>query len=91
MDELTPAQKRKRTLEQRLGKDWRKKIGQSAKQGKIEKNGEDGYKDLQAKAGTAGGAKVQGSSRSYSKDNKLAKEAGKKGANARWGNKQDDK
>lgn len=83
--ELTPAEKRKRTLEQRLGKNWRKKIGQSAKQGKIEKNGEDGYAELQAKAGTAGGAKVQGSSRSYSKDNALAKKAGKKGAKARWG------
>lgn len=88
MEQLTPAQKRKLTLERNYGKDWRKKIGKLAKTGKIEKNGEDGYKDLQAKAGTAGGAKVQPGSRSYSRNNALAKEAGKKGAAKRWASNQ---
>lgn len=83
--ELTPAEKRKRTLEQRLGADWRNKIGQSAKQGKIEKNGEDGYLEKQSAAGKVGGAKVKPTSRPFSKNKKLAKLAGKKGADKRWG------
>lgn len=83
-EELTPAEKRKRTLQQRLGKDWRKKIGKAAKVGKIEKNGEDGYAELQSRAGTVGGAKVKPESRPFSRNKQLAKAASEKGLNSRW-------
>lgn len=83
--ELTPAEKRKLTLEARLGKNWRKKIGQTAKVGKIEKNGEDGYKAKQSAAGTKGGAKVKPESRPFSRNKNLARSAGAKGLGSRWG------
>lgn len=88
-DELTPAEKRKRTLEARLGADWRNKVGQAAKAGKQAKHGEDGYKELQSKAGKQGGSKNRPASRPFKKDPKLAGAAGKKGSDSRWGNKDD--
>lgn len=83
--DLTPAEKRKLTLEKRLGKDWRKKIGKAAKTGKIEKNGEDGYREKQSQAGTVGGAKVKPESRPFSRNKNLAKAASAKGLSSRWG------
>lgn len=86
MEQLTPAEKRKLTMQQRYGKDWRKKVGQLAKDGKIEKNGEDGYSELQSKAGSKGAAqRPAGYVRPFAKDKKLAKEASAKGLKSRWG------
>lgn len=90
MEQLTPAEKRKLTMQQRYGKNWRKKIGQEAKAAKIEKHGEDGYSELQSMAGTKGAAKrPAGYVRPFAADKKLAKEASAKGLKSRWGN--DDK
>lgn len=89
MAELTPAQKRKITLEKKLGKDWRKKIGQSAKSGLVKKYGEDGYKELQKKAARLGGLSIKPENRTYSKNNELAVRSGKKRASMRYGGKND--
>jgi hypothetical protein len=83
---LTPADKRKITLQQRLGEDWRKKIGQSAKGAKIEKHGADGYLKVQGLAGKKGGAKVSAAKRPFTKNKELARSAGKKGGENRWKN-----
>lgn len=85
MADLTPAQKRKITLEARLGADWAKKVGALAKDAKIEKHGEDGFAALQSNAGKIGGTKTNAKDRPFSKNNELAKTAGKKGSDARWG------
>lgn len=85
MTDLTPAQKRKITLEARLGANWAKKVGKLAKDAKIEKHGEDGFTDLQSNAGKIGGTKTKAANRPFSKNKKLAQTAGAKGAYNRWG------
>lgn len=88
-DDITPAEKRKRTLAARYGENWRQKIGKAAKEAKVAKHGEDGYKELQSKAGKQGGSKTRPATRPFKRDPKLAGDAGKKGSVKRWGNKDD--
>jgi general stress protein YciG len=73
--------KREQTLAAKYGPDWRKVIGQKAKVAREKKYGKEVY----ARAGRIGGAKGAPESRAFSKDHELARSAGKKGAQARWG------
>lgn len=82
--EMTPAQKRKLTMEKRYGKNWRKHNGQLAKEARVTKVGEDDYKEQLSNAGKAGGANVPASKRPFKRDPKLAKVAGAKGLGKRW-------
>lgn len=84
-NDLTPAEKRKQTMRLRYGEKWRDVIGQAAKEAKEAKHGEDGYKAIQGKAGRAGGGKPRPASRPFTKNRKLAKKAGAKGLEKRWG------
>lgn len=80
MAELTPAEKRKITMEQRYGENWRQRNGQLAKDARIDKVGEGKYRNQLADAGKKGGNKTEPADRPFTKNRKLAKRAGKKRA-----------
>lgn len=82
--ELTPAEKRKRTLAARYGEDWRQRLGGLAKQGRVAKNGEDVYKEQLSSAGKKGGGNVPEAKRPFKRDPELAKKAGAIGLRKRW-------
>lgn len=84
IDELTPAEKRKRTMLARYGENWAKQNGQAAKDGRIAKRGEETYRNQQSKAAKLANATRRPDTRPF-KDKGLASEAGKKGSDRRWG------
>lgn len=82
-DDLTPAEKRRQTMQARYGENWGKHITKLSIAAKIDKRGEDGFKAKQSEAGKAGGGKTRPATRPF-KNKSRASEAGKKGSDARW-------
>lgn len=83
-EELTPAEKRKRTMLARYGEQWAKKNGQAAKDGRIAKRGEETYREQQSSAARKANATRRPETRPF-KNKDLAVSAGKKGSDRRWG------
>ena len=78
---MTSSEKRAITLEKKYGKDWRKVLSDKSMKVRISNNGMETF----AVMGRKGGLNVPAEKRSYSLNHDLAKQAGIKGANKRWG------
>ena len=78
---MTRQEKRAETLRKKYGENWQKILAEKSMKVRVANNGMETYVTM----GRKGGLNVPSEKRAYSVNHELAKQAGKKGAEKRWG------